>query len=107
GEISGEKGSSQGRNDFWVVKLRDKDKEDKERILGLEAFPNPVMTYTNVIVNHDFEKATVYVYDILGRELQKFKAEYRTIPVRMQGYPEGVYIITVETDVRKQSVKIL
>ena len=107
GEVSGEKNSSQGRNDFWVVKLRDKDKEDKERILGLEVFPNPVITYTNIIVNHDFEKATVSVVDILGRELQRFKAEHRTIPVKLEGYPEGVYIITVETNVKKQSVKIL
>lgn len=107
GTTSRDKNSSQGRNDFWVVKLRDKDKEDKMRAPGLEAYPNPTSTFTNVIVNHDFEQATVTVIDILGRQMQRFKANYQTIPVNMQGYPEGVYIITVETEKKKESIKIL
>lgn len=107
GSVSRDKTSVQGRNDFWVVKLKDKDKEKKKRTPGLEAYPNPVTNYTNVIVNHDFEEATVTVVDILGREMQRFKAHYRTIPVNMRSYPEGVYIITVETNVKKESVKIL
>lgn len=107
GSVSRDKTSVQGRNDFWVVKLKDKDKEKKKRTPGLEAYPNPVTNYTNVIVNHDFEEATVTVVDILGREMQRFKTYYRTIPVNMRSYPEGVYIITVETNVKKESVKIL
>ncbi|HLS30349.1 MAG TPA: T9SS type A sorting domain-containing protein [Flavobacteriaceae bacterium] len=90
-----------------MIKLKDKEKEEKDRIPGLKAWPNPTQTYTNVIVNHDFEKATVYVYDILGREVQRFKADQRTIPVNMDAHAEGIYIVRVETDVKTQSIKII
>lgn len=107
GEVSGDKNSKQGRSDFWVVKLKDKEKEDKNRHPGLEAIPNPTDSFSNVIVNHEFEKGTVSMYDISGRLLQQFPAESRTIPMDMTGLPIGVYLVTVATDVKTQSVKIL
>lgn len=107
GTVSGDRNSRQGRSDFWVVKLKDKDKEDKTRHPGLEAIPNPTDRFSNVIVNHDFDEGSVYVYDIAGRLLQQFPAESRTIPVDMAGFPIGIYLVTVATNVKTQSVKIL
>lgn len=106
-EVSGDKNTRQGRSDFWVVKLKDKDKEDKERQPGLEAIPNPTERFSNVIVNHEFESGTVHVYDIAGRQLQQFPAEVRTVPIDLGGLPIGIYLVTVATDVRTESVKIL
>lgn len=107
GENSKDRKSGFGGYDFWVVKLKDEEKEDKKREEGLKAWPNPTQNYTNIIVNHDFEKATVYIYDILGREIQQFKAEQRTIPVNLEAQSEGVYIIRVETNVKKQNIKVI
>ncbi|WP_339611761.1 T9SS type A sorting domain-containing protein [uncultured Planktosalinus sp.] len=106
-EISRDRNSRQGRSDFWVVKLKDKDKEDKERFPGLEAIPNPTDRFSNVIVNHEFDEGTAYVYDIAGRQLQQFKVKSNTIPVDLAGLPLGIYLVTVATDVQTQSVKIL
>ncbi len=108
GKVSRDRNSGQGRRDFWVVKLRDKDKEDeKERYVGLEAFPNPTETFTNIIVNHDFENGNASVYDISGKQIQSFEIKSRTVPIDLQGLPVGVYIVTVKTNVSTESVKIL
>jgi|21_taG_2_1085346.scaffolds.fasta_scaffold00086_3 hypothetical protein len=108
GKVSRDRNSGQGRRDFWVVKLRDKDKEDEEgRYVGLEAFPNPTENFTNVIVNHEFENGNASVYDISGKQVQFFAIESRTVPIDLQGLPVGVYIVTVKTNVSTESVKIL
>ncbi len=108
GKVSRDKNTGQGRSDFWVVKLRDKDKEDEaDRYVGLEAFPNPTETYTNVIVNHDFETGNASIYDITGKQIQSFEINSRTVPIDLQGLPVGVYIVTVATNVSTESVKIL
>lgn len=107
GKISRDRNSGHGRFDFWVVKLKDEEKEEKEGIPALKAWPNPTNAYTNVIVNHDFNHAEVSVYDILGRRIQYFKADQRTIPVDLEAQSEGVYIIEVKTDIKKQTVKVI
>jgi hypothetical protein len=108
GKVSRDRNSGQGRRDFWVVKLGDKDKKDeKERYVGLEAFPNPTETFTNIIVNHEFENGTASVYDISGKQIQSFEIKSRTVPIDLQGLPVGVYIVTVNTNVSTESVKIL
>lgn len=103
---SRDKNSGKGLEDFWVVKLKDRDKEDPERG-GLEAFPNPTAAFTNIILQHDFEEGTATVYDLNGRQLQHFALKSRTVPVNLEGYPVGVYVIKVVTDDRVESVKVI
>ncbi len=103
---SKDKNSSIGANDFWVVKLKDKAKVEKVKA-SIEAIPNPVVTYTNVIIGYDFNKGTATLFDILGRTLQRFDISSRTVPVDMTYYPDGVYIIKIQTDVKTESVKVI
>src|SRR5699024_3057719 len=107
GEPSRDKNSKRGLSDFWVVKLLDAEKKEKERMEGLEAFPNPTQGYTNVIVNHDFEYGKVYMYDLSGKVIQSFKAENKTIPIDLSRLPTGIYIISVESNKTTQSIKII
>ena len=107
GESSQDRNTGFGQFDFWVVKLKDYEKEEKMRESGLMAWPNPAQDYTNIIVNYDFEQATVSVYDILGREVQRFEATQRTIPVNLEAQADGVYIIRVKTEISEQSVKVI
>lgn len=95
-----------GRTDFWVVKIKDKDKKDEKK-LPIEALPNPATTYTNVIVGYDFTKGTASLYDLTGRLHQSLEATSRTIPVDMSGLPDGIYIMEVRTDAGDSSVKIM
>lgn len=103
---SREKKLNYGSKDFWVVKLKDRQKPEHEKS-KMEAIPNPAVSYTNVIVGFDFKSGTARVYDIGGRELQKFPVEGRTIPVNLSGYPMGVYIVNVTTNNGEGSVKVI
>ncbi|UMY66016.1 MULTISPECIES: T9SS type A sorting domain-containing protein [unclassified Flavobacterium] len=103
---SRDKKANYGNRDFWVVKLKDKDKKIKDK-KTIEAFPNPVVEYTNVIVGFDFTKGSLSVYDLGGHQLQTFPVTERTVPVNLAAYPEGIYIISVVTDKGEGSLKVM
>ncbi|UPT69703.1 MAG: T9SS type A sorting domain-containing protein [Flavobacterium sp. JAD_PAG50586_2] len=105
-KASGDKSSGKGNADFWVVKLKDKKKPKKDK-KPIEAIPNPAMDYTNVIVGYDFTKGTATLVDIAGHLLQTFKITERTVPIDLQGLPEGVYIVNIKTDKGNDGVKII
>jgi hypothetical protein len=103
---SKDKNGSIGGNDFWVVKLKDKEKVEKVKS-SIEAIPNPVTTYTNVIIGYDFKEGTATLVDMTGRILQEFAITSRTVPVNLSTYSEGIYIIKIQTDVKTESVKVI
>ena len=105
-KASGDKSSGIGSNDFWVVKLKDKNKP-KEPKKPVEAIPNPATDYTNVIVGYDYTKGTATVVDIAGHVLQSFPITDRTIPIDLQGLPEGIYVVNIRTDVQNSGVKVI
>ncbi|WP_199117774.1 T9SS type A sorting domain-containing protein [Pedobacter sp. ASV28] len=104
--VSRQKSNNLGKSDFWVVKLKDKDKKDKPK-QNIEAFPNPTNEYTNVIVGYEYEKGTATVFDLSGRQLQSFPITGQTIPVSLAGLPEGIYIANIRTDKSDDSVKVM
>jgi hypothetical protein len=103
---SDDRNSSIGGNDFWVVKLKDKDKPKKDP-LSVEAIPNPAADFTNVIVGYDFEKGSATLVDLAGHVLQQFPITERTVPIDLNGLPEGIYIVNIKTDVQSSGVKII
>ena len=107
GSVSKKKTSLQGREDFWVVMLGDKDRSNLDLESELEAYPNPTNGYSNIVVLHEFDKGMLSVYDIMGKRLQHFSITEATIPVDLSGYATGVYLIEVQTDVSKETLKIL
>ena len=107
GEVSRDKNSFKGGSDFWIVKLKDKDKKDKEK-QNIEAIPNPASTYTNAIVGYDYIDGTATLFDLSGRMLKSVKITgERTIPMDLSGLPQGIYVIEVKTDVSKDGVKVI
>jgi hypothetical protein len=98
--------SGKGSNDFWVVKLKDEQKPDKEKA-SIEAVPNPTAQFTNVLVGYDYEKGTARVFDIAGRQLQLFEVTDRMIPVDLSGLPQGIYLIEIATEVQTDAVKVM
>lgn len=107
GKASKDKNNTIGGNDFWVVKLKDKTKPEKEK-LPIEAFPNPALTFTNVIIGFEYTYGMANVYDLNGRQLQSHKLDgNRTLPIEMSSYPTGIYIVEIVTDKEKNSIKII
>lgn len=108
GAISRNKNSGHGENDFWVIKLKDKDNEkDQKKRNTLEAIPNPSAGFTNIIVGFEFAHGTATLFDLSGRQLQNFEVSSRTIPVDLGNYPQGIYIVEVRTDKGTASVKVM
>lgn len=107
GTISRDKNSMKGGQDFWIVKLKDKDKEEKVK-QNIEAIPNPVLSYTNAIIGYEYKEGTVTLFDINGRSLQTIQVTgERTVPINLSGLPQGIYLIEVKTDVSKDGVKVI
>lgn len=103
---SGDKSTTLGSNDFWVVKLQDQ-LVPLEVHATLEAIPNPVSTFTNIIIGHDFENGTATVVDLAGRTLQQFAISSRTVPIDMSMYPEGIYVVNIKTNVQSEGIKVI
>ncbi len=101
-----DKNSTIGSNDFWVVKLQDKTKIEPAKV-AVEVFPNPVSTFTNVIIGYDYSSGTATLVDLSGRTLQQFPITSRTVPIDFTMYPEGVYIVNIKTDVRTDGLKLI
>lgn len=102
------KTSEQGRNDYWIVKLSpiEETKERKEEI-KIEAFPNPTEGFTQIVVNHEYKKGIVNIFDLNGRLLHTEELRYAMVPVDLSGYPVGVYLINVHTDVINETIKVI
>lgn len=107
GEVSRDKNSFKGGSDFWIVKLRDKDKKHKDKE-NIEAIPNPTNTFTNAIVGYDYKKGTATLYDLSGRMINSVKISgERTIPIDLSTLPQGIYLIEVKTDISTDGVKVI
>lgn len=103
---SQDKNSTIGGNDFWVVKLKDKQKPEEVKV-NIEAIPNPAVTFTNIIIGYDFGTGTATLVDMAGRILQQFSIKNRTVPIDLSNYPEGIYVVNIKTNVQSDGVKII
>jgi hypothetical protein len=107
GGSSNDRKSTIGGSDFWIVKLRDKEKkiEEKQKV---EAIPNPAISYTNVIVTYDYQKGTATLFDLSGRSMQTIKLTgEKSIPVDLSNLPQGIYLIEIKTNVSTDGVKVI
>jgi len=105
-KFSREKKMNFGSKDYWVVKIKDKEKKIVEKV-KIEAIPNPTSAFTNVIIGFDFDSGSATVYDLSGRLLQEVAVDSRTVPVNLSSLPSGIYIINVKTNKGEGSVKII
>ncbi|MDN3708651.1 T9SS type A sorting domain-containing protein [Myroides ceti] len=106
GKTSALKKGYQGRNDYWIVKLNTKEKTKTPEI-QIEAFPNPTEGFTNVVINHEYEEGQMILSDLSGKVLHTAPLQYDMIAVDLSGYPQGVYIINIKTNVINRSVKVI
>lgn len=100
------KRAKQGRDDYWVVKLGSKEK-DEETEIKLEAFPNPTEGYTQIVINHQYSEGVVNVFDLNGRLLHTEPLKHDMVAVNLEGYAAGAYVINIKTDVFNGSVKVI
>lgn len=98
--------ASIGGNDFWVIKLKNKEKVAEKRAL-VEVYPNPTTQFVNIVIGEEFSKAEVQVFDMTGRKLQERDLNYQSTPIDLQGYGPGVYIFKITIDGIVNDVKVI
>lgn len=103
---SREKAKSFGSKDFWVVKLRDKDKPTKVKAT-IEAIPNPANDFTNVIIGYEYQSGTATIVDLAGHQLDSFAISGRTVPVNLSRYPDGIYVVNINTEKGSDGIKVI
>ncbi len=103
---SGDKSTTLGSNDFWVVKLQDQLVPLTVQS-SIEAIPNPVSTFTNIIIGYEYQTGIATVVDLAGRTLQQFAISSRTVPIDMSMYPEGIYVVNIKTNVQSEGIKVI
>lgn len=100
------KTSTQGRDDYWVVKLGPKT-DTKQPEIKIEAFPNPTEGFTQIVINHEYKEGVVNVFDLNGRLLHTEKLKHDMVAVNLGSYSTGTYVINIKTDVVNTSVKVI
>lgn len=99
--------ASNGQQDFWMVKLGNKQAPEQTDRTYIEAYPNPTRDYVNVLINQEFESASGKVLNLNGQLMHKFNIQYRTTSVNLSSYPPGIYIIQLQIDNQIESINIL
>lgn len=105
GNSTQESKGNKGQSDFYLVKLGDKSVAAKRD--DIEVYPNPTPDIVNVLINKDFQKASVEVYNLTGQHLQSKEVKYRSTPISLGKYPSGVYILKIKSDNQTESIKII
>lgn len=98
--------AGQGRDDYWIVKLRDQESEIGASQL-LELYPNPATDYVNVLFHKDLEQARLQVVDLSGAVVLETELHQRLTPLGIQQLQTGVYIIQIETENEKFNSKLI
>ncbi len=107
GEVSRDRNTAIGNNDFWIVKLKDLIKA-RERNVLVNASPNPTKGITSVRLDHDYAEGTAQLIDISGRVLHTFTLEgERNLNFDLGPYPEGVYILDIKTNIQNHDIKVI
>ena len=100
------KTSSQGNYDYWVLKLADQVEQKVPETI-LEAIPNPTEGFTQIVLNHDYEYGELMIVNMSGQVLYREALHYDMATLDFSGYPTGVYVVSVKTDVLESSVKVI
>lgn len=100
------KKNSYGKDDYWIVKLDAKQKE-KPNEIQLEAYPNPTEGWSQIVINHEYEKGEVNIFDLGGRLLYNEPLKYDMVAIDLSSYPTGTYVVNIKTDVFNGSIKVI
>lgn len=105
GSSSEIKNNLQDNSQLYLVKIGDKENQNNRKFI--EAYPNPTSDFVNILINKDFDNATIEIYNITGQYLQSIVVKYRSTPISLENYPSGLYIAKINYDNQTESIKII
>lgn len=107
GKSKDKNSANNGRDDYWIVKLLDKDNEEDVDKRKIEIYPNPTTEYVNIIINQEFKEAQLQVMDMIGALILKKTLKYRSTPIDVRQFQTGVYILKVTIGEETYSEKLI
>jgi Secretion system C-terminal sorting domain len=69
---------------------------DNNKINLFKIYPNPASKQVNITFN-EIEERTIYLLDVLGKEILKLKSSEKSNTIDISDYPKGTYIIKIES----------
>jgi len=99
------KNNGKGLADFYLIKLGKKERKEERKFI--EVYPNPTSNIVNVLINTDFQKATIEIYNLVGQKIGQEDVKNRSTPIQLAKYPSGIYILKIKYDNQEQSIKII
>lgn len=96
-----------GKENWKIVKLRDKEINQLIEKQNLKVYPNPVSDYCYVEIGKNFREAEIYIYDMGGRLIQSIKTKNPITKLNTKNLVQGMYIISAKIENQKFNTKIV
>ncbi|MEY8762000.1 T9SS type A sorting domain-containing protein [Chryseobacterium tongliaoense] len=99
--LAGTSAEELGKENWKIVKLRDKQIDQLIEKQDIKIYPNPVTDYAYVEIGSQFKEAEIIVYDMGGRQLQSLKTKNMVTRINTQALIQGAYLVVVKMDTNK------
>ncbi|CEJ71591.1 hypothetical protein BN1195_03940 [Chryseobacterium oranimense G311] len=99
--LAGTSAEELGKENWKIIKLRDKQLDQLIEKQDIKIYPNPVSDYAYVEIGYDFKEADIMLYDMGGRQLQNLKTKNKVTKINTQNLIQGAYLVTIKTDTNK------
>jgi hypothetical protein len=73
----------------------------------LKAIPNPTTGFTNIFVGQAFTTGQMTVVDLMGRQILSQTVDQRIIPLDMNQWQAGVYVINIKIGKDQYTTKVI
>lgn len=105
--LAGTSAEELGQENWKVIKLGSKELENLIEQQEIRIYPNPVDDYTYVEIGLDFQEAEITLHDMTGRQIQTTKTKNKVTKINTSALPQGIYVVSAETERNILSVKII
>lgn len=105
--LAGTSAEELGKENWKVVKLADAQLEQLIEKQDMRVYPNPVEDYCYVEIGIDFKEATISLYDMSGKLTFETKTQNRVTKINTRNLPQGIYVVSINTEKQKLNRKIV
>ncbi len=74
-------------------------------LVDLEYYPNPVTDNLNLLTNQKIDAVTIY--NLIGQEIIFITPNSTMSQIDMSNFPQGTYILQIESDGKHKTIKII
>lgn len=96
-----------GRDDFWIVKLKDTSDTQINKTNGINLYPNPAKEYVNILIKDSFKEANIKIFDLSGALILTKKSKRKLTLIEINSLQTGIYVIEASVDGKIYNQKLI